>query len=288
MKKKTYIIIGGALVILIVVGCGLRQWLHSRVNVHPNLPSPISYRFVIDPAKQVNQAPSSPIEGGYASSEHYALESSPQQASAPVDPLRTSVTLPDQINLDVPWMSQAPRGDWGEPYQNACEEASMLMVNAYYAQRTGLIPVDEADKSIHSLVDYENKTLGDYKDTNAEQTAQILRDYFKFKDVRVLSLKSADEIKAIVGRGFPVIIPFYGKDLNNPNFSNGGPLYHMLVIKGYTNDGMFITGDPGTRKGQDYVYKFETIINAAHDWNGGKVQQGAKKMIVVLPNPASN
>jgi len=286
MKKKL-IVVGGVILAVGIVGYLLRHnildaW--EEMN-RPNLPAPVAFTPPTGTSTQLATAQPSSIEGGVSKSEHYALESSPQQKNAPVDPLASSVQLPNDINLDVPWMSQAPDANWDMPYQEACEEASMIMVDRFYKKVTH-IDVADADKAVKDLVDYENKVRGDYKDTNAQETAKIIYDYFGYKDVRVIPFKTSDQIKQVVGRGYPVIIPFSGKDLKNPNFHNGGPLYHMLVIKGYTADGLFITDDPGTRKGKDYTYTYERIVDAAHDWNGGKVTEGAKFMIVVLPNVA--
>jgi len=286
MKRKILIIIG-ILAVLGGVGFYSRHWISDwwyEMN-RPKLPAATAYQQIKAEQDKVTTAPPAPIEGGVATSEHFVLESSPQDATPPQDPLTLAIQLPAQINLAVPWMSQAPNANWDMPYQEACEEASMLMVDGFYRKVTGRFPIDEADAAIKKLVEYENKMRGDYKDTTAQETADILKDYFGYKDVRVLSFKTSDDIKSIVGRGYPVIVPFSGKALKNPNFRNGGPLYHMLVIKGYTEDGLFITGDPGTRKGEDYTYPYQRIIEAAHDWNGGNVEEGAKLMIVVLPNP---
>jgi hypothetical protein len=65
-----------------------------------------------------------------------------------------------------------------------------------------------------------------------------------------------------------VIIPAAGRLLGNPNFSGQGPIYHMLVVRGFDNKtGEFITNDPGTRKGEGYRYKYSVLINAIHDWS---------------------
>jgi len=287
MKRKSYIIL--AVIIVLLGGAYFaRHWASDwwyDMN-RPQLPQAITYQEEEENSpSQVTPAPPSPIESGTSTSENYVLESSPpsQNATSPADPLAGPINLPNKINLAVPWMSQAPHSDWDMPYQEACEEASMLMVDGFYKKHIKFTP-DEADAAILKLVDYENKVRGDYKDTTAEETAKILRDYFGYKDVRVLPFKTVDDIKAIVSRGYPVIIPFSGKDLKNPNFRNGGPLYHMLVIKGFTDTGLFITGDPGTRKGEDYTYPCQRIIDAAHDWNGGDMLDGGKLMIVVLPN----
>ncbi|MDD5438278.1 MAG: C39 family peptidase [Patescibacteria group bacterium] len=284
MKRRTYLILGAA--ILIVGGAYYaRHWAYGLWLDwnKPQLPAPTTYaQEKTAGADQLLPAAPSPVEGGLSVSENYVLESSPQ-TNKKEDPLAGSFDLPSKINLDVPWISQAPKSDWDMPYQEACEEASMIMIDGFYEIRGSITP-DQADAAILKLVAYENKIRGDYKDTDAKETAQIIRDYFGYKDVRVLPFKTADDIKNIVGRGYPVIIPFSGKDLQNPNYRNGGPLYHMLVIKGYTDTGYFITDDPGTRKGKDYVYTLDRIVEAAHDWNGGDVANGGKFMIVVMPN----
>ena len=35
-------------------------------------------------------------------------------------------------DLEVPFTSQSPDGNWSEPWQNACEETSILMVDNFY------------------------------------------------------------------------------------------------------------------------------------------------------------
>lgn len=250
----------------------------------PKLPPPTTFEQErVVGAEQILPAAPSPVEGGLSVSENFLLESSPQTQKENQDPLTKFFDIPAKINLAVPWMSQAQNANWDMPYQEACEEASMLMVDGFYEKKERFAP-DSADQLILKLVAYENKIRGDYKDTDANETAQIIRDYLGYKDVRLIPFKTADEIKNIVGRGYPVIIPFSGKELKNPNFRNGGPLFHMLVVKGYTDDGFFITGDPGTRKGEDYVYPLGRIVEAAHDWNGGDVANGDKVMIVIMPN----
>lgn len=285
MKRKILIVC--AIIVILAGGAYFgRNWMRDAWYEYnkPQLPPAIEFEQAEAVAQDVLPAPAAPVEGGLSASEHYVLDSSPQVAAKQVDPLASKVKIPSKINLAVPWMSQAPKSNWDMPYQEACEEASMIMVDSFYQYRTGpTIEPDYADAAILKLVDYENKIRGDYQDTDAQETAKIITDYFGYKDVRVLPFKTSDDIKNIVGRGYPVIVPFSGKDLQNPNYRNGGPLYHMLVIKGYTEDGMFITDDPGTRKGADYVYTYDRIITAAHDWNGGDVANGEKLMIVVLP-----
>jgi hypothetical protein len=191
--------------------------------------------------------------------------------------------LPSQFNLAVPFVLQAPTANWDAVHNETCEEAAVLTVHYYWTKVKTFTPA-QVETQYSKMIAYENKTFGDFKDTTAAQTAKMIKDLYKYKRVDVLPMKSINDAKPHVLAGRPVIIPSSGKLLKNPNFKNGGPLYHMLVIRGWMKDGRIITNDPGTRKGNGYVYSASVLWNAIHDWNGGKVTSGQKVMIVVYPN----
>ncbi|MFA5129755.1 MAG: C39 family peptidase [Patescibacteria group bacterium] len=182
--------------------------------------------------------------------------------------------------IDVPFSVQAPFGVWDEVHEETCEETAVMMVAAFYNGETGVIPKKTADTRILHIVDVENQLLGFYKDTSATATAAFTTKTYPSLRVDILPLKSVDDIKRQLQQGIPVILPTDGKKLYNPNFKNGGPKYHMLVIIGYKN-GYFITNDPGTRRGKSYLYKENVLFTAAHDWNNGDVPHGKKVMIII-------
>ena len=70
-----------------------------------------------------------------------------------------------------------------------------------------------------------------------------------------------------------------GRELNNPYYKAPGPIYHAVVVKGYVN-GKFITNDPGTSHGHDYLYDPQTLINANHEWNAANIDQGRHAIII--------
>lgn len=194
------------------------------------------------------------------------------------------VQIPDtknQINLAVPFTTQAPHANWALPYGEACEEASAYMVAEYYKGTVGKIDADKADKDILELIEFEKDLLGVWLDTTAQETAQLIDMYFGLQ-ARVVENPTVEELKAELAAGRPIILPAAGRKLGNPNFSGEGPLYHMLVIKGYTETS-FITNDPGTRNGQNYEYKISVIMEAMGDWNDGDPGNGAKRVIFVQP-----
>jgi hypothetical protein len=209
-----------------------------------------------------------------------AAAETPAAEPAPADPApaKSAPALPASINLKVPMVYQAPFSVWDAKDEDACEEASMLMVQGYLNGTTGFSR-EEMRRLIDGIVAYEMSSLGYFESTDAAQTAEIMRSYLKLGSVKVLPVASIDDIKRELAAGHPVMLGASGRNLHNPNFKNGGPVYHMLVAKGY-KPGWIITNDPGTRKGTDYLYAEDVLFNALHDWNGGDVLNGAKVMIV--------
>jgi len=188
--------------------------------------------------------------------------------------------LPEEINLNVPFTVQAPDANWDEEHGEFCEEASVLMVSRYFAGEP--IPNStNAEAGLQDIKNWEVANLGYHKDTTAAETARILREKFRLSDLTLINNPTIENLKIELAAGNPIIIPAAGRLLGNPNFRQPGPLYHMLVVKGYTRDGKFITNDPGTRKGADYVYDQSVLMNAIHDWNDGDVLNGQRVAIVV-------
>lgn len=198
--------------------------------------------------------------------------------------LDQEVALPDSVNLAVPFTPQAPHADWSLPYQEACEESSLIMVNAWMVGTpSGLMEADVADRLIQELVAWQEERFGYYEDTSAEETAVIAREFYGYANSEVLPVESIEDVKKVLADGYAVILPAAGKKLGNPYFSGEGPLYHMLVVKGYTKDGRIITNDPGTKRGEDFLYDAETLFSAIGDWNDGNPADGEKLMIILKP-----
>jgi len=191
------------------------------------------------------------------------------------------IEIPPEINLDVPFTTQAPYANWDEPYDEACEEASAITVHYYYQGNT--FTKETADQEILDLVAWEEDYFGFYKDTTAEETAELMREYWGYEKVETIYDPTIEDIKKNVAAGRPVIVPSAGRELGNPNFTAPGPLYHMLVVRGYTANN-FITNDVGTRNGENYQYAFDVLMNSIHDWNDGDVYNGQRVVVVAWPN----
>lgn len=188
--------------------------------------------------------------------------------------------LPTEILIDVPFTSQAPFGKWDAYHEEACEEASLVMLE-YFLQNKKLTPA-LAEKEIQALIAYEIKTTKNYEDSTAEEVAKLGESYYGIKNLRVVYDFTVEDLKKYLAQKKPIIIPAAGRLLGNPNFKAPGPLYHNLVLVGYTEN-MIITNDPGTRNGKNYRYNIKTLYNAIHDFSGdkNKIEKGRKAMIVL-------
>lgn len=199
-------------------------------------------------------------------------------ASATATGTVVNIEIPEQLNLDIPFTSQAPRAIWDHTHEEACEEAAILMAGRYFSKGKINGPED-AEKALQEIIDFEMKKLGFFESTTAKQTAEIIESFYGLNAELVFS-PDIKTIKRSLAENKLVIVPTAGQQLGNPFYTSPGPLYHMLLIKGYTAD-KFITNDAGTKRGENYPYKFATVLQANHDWNNGNVAEGEKVVIIV-------
>ncbi|MFA6198002.1 MAG: C39 family peptidase [Patescibacteria group bacterium] len=285
MSKKTFFI--SLLVIVLGFGAGtaaakrtaIFDWIDARRK--PDVPVAISH----DDISNGNTSANANINvNSNINTNSNANTNSPVNQSTS-QPVNSAPSLPVEINLKVPFTSQAPTANWDLPFQEACEETAALMVH-YYLQDKTFASKDAAETTIKEVVAFEEQHYGNYKDTTAVETARFIKDMWGYQTVDIYtgSQVTLERIKHELADGNPVIVLAAGRLLGNPNYKAPGPIYHALVIKGYKKNGQIITNDPGTRKGADYVYDPTVLMNAIHDWNGGDVDHGQKNMIVIREN----
>ena len=87
--------------------------------------------------------------------------------------LNVEFQSPNSVQLDVPFVVQAPFGNWNDPiFQNACEESSIVMAMGWLNNIKTIAPSD-AQNQIQNIVDFENKTFGYNADTDVFDVAKI-------------------------------------------------------------------------------------------------------------------
>jgi hypothetical protein len=197
------------------------------------------------------------------------------------------------IRLEVPFLCQAPTANWGDPrQQDGCEEAVILMAHLWLAGSGGgaktTITAAEAEAEIIAISEWEKARYGFCEDRSLADTAALFEEYYGHKNWEIKRNVTVAGIKAELAAGNLVIVPTNGRLLSNPYFSSPGPVTHMLVIVGYDeNDGVFLTNDPGTRRGQSFPYPYERLVAAIYDYPTGRRHVPYRKtdpvMLVIRP-----
>lgn len=200
------------------------------------------------------------------------------------------IEMESLIKLEVPFVVQAPFGNWDNPvFQDACEEASVIMAMGWVNGVQKISP-EEAEKQIEKIANFENSNFGYNANTDVFKVEKIIRDYFKHQNVAVEENISMEDIQLELQTGNVVLVPAFGQMLSNPNYTAPGPVSHMLAIIGYDpGTDEFITNDPGTRKGSNYRYDKKVLFDAIWAYPSGSEKLQApsgslkKTMVIVKP-----
>jgi hypothetical protein len=190
------------------------------------------------------------------------------------------------VKLAVPYVSEVPDGRWVGSWKNACEEASITMLQAYYSgQKT--ISIASAKAFMQNLFNIEHKLWNSDANTDTARTLMLITDDSDFNG-RIVEAPTVSDIKAELDAGRPVIVPLNGFTLGNKNipFLASGSGYHMFVIVGYDGStGEFITNDTGdTVNGPGHRYKYARLMNAIHDYDSvDKKTDGPSRVIFTYP-----
>jgi len=187
---------------------------------------------------------------------------------------------PPELNLAVPFTTQAPNGNWAG--NENCEETSAVMAAAYLNGNTQeTLEANVAQDEINKLIVWENENLKYNANTGAHETASMIQSALNLHTI-VKDDFTEDDIKNAITNKFVVLLPLNAQLLDPSNYPDLHPSYHMVVIRGY-RDHLFYINDPGTTLGKNNPYTFEQIHNLAADWNQvtKKIDTGKKTIIIV-------
>ncbi len=177
----------------------------------------------------------------------------------------TGTTIQDDaiIRIEgVPFTSQAPYENWWDIMNEEwCEEASMLM--AVYWSRGETFNSGIVNDEIKKISVFERDMFGAFHDTSLSDTAKVMDEYFSFSKYNVREdIEKSDMIESLKD-GNILLVPLYGRDLQNPYYTPPGPVPHMIVVHWYDPvKKEFITHDPGTKSGEDLRFNEDILFNA--------------------------
>lgn len=166
----------------------------------------------------------------------------------------TAQGRPQSVILNVPFVMQAPLGNWSDDRQQyGCEEASIVMAMSW-ARREINKPNDtifkeEALRDIINMSEYERVIYGFYQDTSAQDTARVARDFYQYQDITVKENISVEDIRQELAQNRLVLIPLNTRLTGVPMYKNG-PVRHMIIAVGYDDkNDEIIVHDPLLKNG---------------------------------------
>jgi hypothetical protein len=149
----------------------------------------------------------------------------------------------------------------------------------HFLKKTSITDHTQQEQEIQDLVAYETgKNLGG--SISLQALARVAKDYLDLPNSHIIQSPTAVQIRNELDAGNPVLIPAAGRLLHNPHYKAPGPLYHALVIIGYTGDS-FITNDPGTKAGSGYIYSSEVLMHAIANWDDATQSPGSPAYLVI-------
>lgn len=192
------------------------------------------------------------------------------------------VSVHAATTLSVPFTPQAPEGNWNQPWQDACEETSITMIDAFYAGKDALT-VHEAKDKIMRAYRIKTNAFGYSLDEPAAKMVELINRYYPW-EARAVERPTIAAMQAELDAGRPMILPAHGTELENPNFRSPLLDYHVIVLTGYDDETEeFISHDPGTSNGLDFRYSYDTIEAAMHDFEPGNMPRAKKVAIFTSP-----
>lgn len=193
--------------------------------------------------------------------------------------------LPNKYLIKTAFVQQAPEKNWDQPWQDACEEASLLTVDFYYKNKSTTPEI--VRDSILDMIKFE-ETQNFTKDMNISQMAVVGEQYLNYQS-KIIDNPTIEDLKKYISQNIPIIVTANGKTLyaENKHFKSGGPYYHSLVILGYDDDKkQFIVHDVGTQFGAYFHYSYSLLLESIHDFpsSGQKedINNGQKKVLILL------
>jgi hypothetical protein len=181
---------------------------------------------------------------------------------------------PDKKTINVPYTSQAPAGNWSEPWGNACEETSIYMVSSFYANDP--IKRDAAIKNIKNILAVKKQDFKVSKDESLQEISDLIKALGFPWTTKIVNNPTEEQLKQELSANRPIIVPVFAPTLGQTD----GADYHVMVLIGYDDaTKTFIVNDPGITNGQNRHFPYDTFMAAIHDLNQKDYQAGESAVL---------
>lgn len=256
---------------IMVVGAGL--YVYERVHGGPVIPTMAVPAQVYENARAALEHQQQVIISS-SSGQNSGLEAVARAAVSALNGLDVAeMPLPTSTDLAVPFITQSPSGTWTDAERDLSEETMFVMTMKYFVSGAEM---DEAKlEQIRVAMIHERLSMATF--------ASFVETYDPGYGAVVIEDPTIEEIKTYLADGTPVIVPTDGALLQNPFYIAAGLPYHCILLRGY-NETQFIANDPGTRRGEAYVYEQSVVMDAMSDWDEDEALRGGKRILIITPN----
>ncbi len=195
--------------------------------------------------------------------------------------------LPNYHLIKTSFVPQSPEKNWDQPWQDACEEAALLIAYYYYNQITP--DTLQIKEKLLDVINYENKESWGTS-INIDKINQVANNFLNLSS-EIIKDPTIDDIKRSLVNNRLILIPSAGKILfkENKYFNDGGPQYHALIVLGFDDDKQkFIVHDVGTQHGAYFKYSYFLLMDSIHDFPASNKKEdilnGSKRLLVLYSN----
>jgi hypothetical protein len=166
------------------------------------------------------------------------------------------------IQTQVPFVSQAPTGNWKDPvFRDACEETSLVMAEAWVMDQS--LNPKQVENRLHEVAAWEMQRFGFHQDTSAADTYTMAVEYFHLAANLAYDIGIGD-IKQSLSQQNIVIVP-----IDAGKIYKKGPPRHMVLITGFDSlSNQFIYHDPMKSKGDTRI-DADLLQSALRDYPSG-------------------
>jgi len=198
-------------------------------------------------------------------------------------PAASPTALPPSVFIKVPYTVQSPFNQWGagNPHEEYCEAAALLMVSSYFKGDTrDRLPPAEADSAMGQIVGVERRTFPGVLDLPLTSIGAVGTQLYGLRPT--VAPVDLGEIERNVAEGRPVVVPVMTHGAAGARiapFYGAVNVYHVIVITGYDSaKNLLYTNDAGFTQGQNYAYGWSTL-SAAIDAQAQRMPQGRVMLV---------
>lgn len=212
--------------------------------------------------------------------EKTTIVSSKDQATPPMptgSKKALSTKLPNEKILNCQFYAQAPRWNWRAPFEDYCEEASVILwVNCLNNEE---VNIEKFESQLSEIDTWFTDKFWKSKDQTVKQMAQAIKEKYDL-EYEIIDNPSFKDIQTAINSWNLVVAPLAWKMLKNPHYKNGWPNFHALLVVGYKKDKV-ITNDVWTRSWKNYEFKKDIFMNALHDYVSWDIKKWEKRILVI-------